>query len=496
MATKEIKYQGKIYKISYDVKNNEAKEYILVLHGWGANKEIMLKAFGNNFKKIKQIYIDLPGFGSSSIHGALNTKDYTKITAEFIKAIGSDPLIIMGHSYGGKVATLLKPRNLVLLSTAGIVEPKPLMVRFKIAIYKILKLFGLGKLYSLFASKDVSGMSRVMYETLKNVVNEDFRDIFKSSKSNALIFWGEDDTATKLKSGELIHKLIDKSEFYPLKGDHFFFLLHAKFIASTIEEKLLSEECKRDEKKQCLDEICAIGDVCEREHSFKDEKTAQDDMLKVQVQDIKENDIKDLAKSLDESISKALDEAEMPVSHSQKYKNLDEVCVVGEVYEKEHTLDEKAKDGFENKDFSDEIANLSQEKSQNLASADIKDKFDEIKAQVGVKNNVLKQDSKECLSQINDEENLAKEARNLAQDKVFELEIPKLLDIKDEFNDIKNLEENADLTQDKNLENESKESNLNEKNSKKSEKKARKFSEIYKMRVKKATQKDKNIGEK
>ena len=59
-------------------------------------------------------------------------------------------------------------------------------------------------------------MSKIMYETLKNVVDEDFSDIFASLNSNALIFWGISDDATPLSSGETIAKLIKNSQFYSL----------------------------------------------------------------------------------------------------------------------------------------------------------------------------------------------------------------------------------------------------------------------------------------
>lgn len=244
MASKDIFYNNFTYKISYEIINQEISEYILILPGWGATKEIMLKAFKNEFKNIKQIYLDLPGFGSSTINNALKTRDYANIVLEFIKALDKEPIAIMGHSFGGKVATLLNPKNLILLSSAGILEEKPFKVRAKIAIFKCFKVFGLSRFYSLFASKDVAGMSKVMYETLKNVVNEDFTQNFTHFENRALVFWGKDDTATRLKSGEKIHRLIKNSEFYPLDGDHFFFLLHGKFIAQKIEEDLKTRKEK------------------------------------------------------------------------------------------------------------------------------------------------------------------------------------------------------------------------------------------------------------
>ena len=238
MAVKEIKYGGKIYRISYETTNPANKDVALFLHGWGANKEIMKKAFGMYFKDFRHVYVDMPGFGASSMHGALATKDYAKIMKSFLDELGASPKIVFGHSFGGKVATLLNPEYLALLSSAGIVAKKPLWVRFKIALFKFLKLFGLGFLYKFFATKDVKGMSKTMYETLKNVVDEDFSSKFADFGGKAFIFWGEEDKATPLKSGERVSRLIKNSEFHALKGDHFFFLLHARYIDGVVNAGL------------------------------------------------------------------------------------------------------------------------------------------------------------------------------------------------------------------------------------------------------------------
>jgi len=238
MAVKEVKYGGKIYRISYETVNPSHRDVALFLHGWGANKEIMKKAFGMYFKDFRHVYVDMPGFGASSMHGALATKDYAKIIKSFLDELGASPKIIFGHSFGGKVATLLNPEYLALLSSAGIVAKKPLWVRFKIALFKFLKLFGLGFLYKFFATKDVKGMNKTMYETLKNVVDEDFSSKFADFGGKAFIFWGEEDKATPLKSGERVSRLIKNSEFHALKGDHFFFLLHARYIDGVVNAGL------------------------------------------------------------------------------------------------------------------------------------------------------------------------------------------------------------------------------------------------------------------
>ena len=196
----------------------------------------MKQAFGKEFKEYKHIYLDMPGFGASTNEMILTTKDYAEIVQKFLEILDVKPNIVMGHSFGGKVSTLLNPPTLVLLSSAGVVTEKPWSVKIKIATFKFLKPLGMKKIRELFVSPDAQGMSHEMYETFKNVVDEDFEAEFSNSKSRALCFWGIEDTATPLYTGEKIAGLIENSKFYPLEGDHFFFLKHAKFIANEIIE--------------------------------------------------------------------------------------------------------------------------------------------------------------------------------------------------------------------------------------------------------------------
>lgn len=238
MAVKEIRYKENIFKLSYEVINPKEQDVLLVLHGWGSNKEIMKQAFGKELQGYKHIYLDMPGFGASSNEMILTTKNYGEIVQLFLNTLAVQPKIIMGHSFGGKVSTLLKPETLVLLSSAGVVTEKPWSIKVKIATFKLLKPLGFSKIRELFVAPDAQGMSHEMYETFKNVVDEDFESEFAKSTSRALCFWGIDDTATPLYTGEKIAGLIENSTFYPLEGDHFFFLKHARFIANEIEQDI------------------------------------------------------------------------------------------------------------------------------------------------------------------------------------------------------------------------------------------------------------------
>lgn len=239
MALKSVNIDNKNFDISYEIVNPSKKEDFIVLHGWGSNKELMKNSFGTYLKDFRHIYIDMPGFGKSSNSYELTTIEYAKIIEEFLKLINGKKNIILGHSFGGKVATLLKAENLVLLSSAGIVEEKSKGVKTKIAFAKLLNKLGLKNLTKIFRSSDVDKMSENMYATFKNVVNEDFTPYFQNFKGNTLIFWGEKDSATSLESGKKIASLIENSTFKSYKEDHYFFLKNAKDISKRIENGIL-----------------------------------------------------------------------------------------------------------------------------------------------------------------------------------------------------------------------------------------------------------------
>jgi len=146
LALKSIEVQDRKFSISYEIVNPSQKKDIVILHGWGSNKEIMKQAFGNLLQDFRHIYIDMPGFGKSSNDYVLTTKDYSLIIKNFLQTLNTNVVAIAGHSFGGKVATLINPDNLILLSTAGILEEKSTSVKTKIFFAKIFNKLGLRKI--------------------------------------------------------------------------------------------------------------------------------------------------------------------------------------------------------------------------------------------------------------------------------------------------------------------------------------------------------------
>lgn len=241
MAIRDISVDSKRFSISYKIIDNKSDLWVLFLHGWGATKELMESAFGTRFKKLNHIYLDLPGFGGSNNDFVLNTMHYAKITQKFLNSLQITPKLIIAHSFGGKVATLLalsiqnsqnsaqnptinlsNPPNLVLLSSAGLLKKQSTKVILKIKLAKIARIFHLKAQFLI--SADAKGLSQNMYDTFKIVVQEDFSDKFALLDVKTLIFWGINDEALPLYLGEKMRDLIKDSIFFALEGNHFFFL--------------------------------------------------------------------------------------------------------------------------------------------------------------------------------------------------------------------------------------------------------------------------------
>ena len=141
MALKSIQYLQHTFDISYEILNPQAKVDLIILHGWGSNKEIMKGIFSPYMQGFRHIYIDLAGFGNSTCPIALTTTDVARIVELFMIHINASKDIILGHSFGGKVALLLEPKVLVLVASAGIYIEKPLSIQFKIAMTKVFNFF-------------------------------------------------------------------------------------------------------------------------------------------------------------------------------------------------------------------------------------------------------------------------------------------------------------------------------------------------------------------
>ncbi|MEE8588693.1 MAG: alpha/beta hydrolase, partial [Sulfurimonadaceae bacterium] len=87
--------------------------------------------------------------------------------------------------------------------------------------------------------EDAKQLSEIMYQTFKNVVNEDLTTDFKEYSGKALLCWGKDDTATPLYTAEKMTELIADSRLVVFEGDHYFFMQQAEAVAKEVETTVL-----------------------------------------------------------------------------------------------------------------------------------------------------------------------------------------------------------------------------------------------------------------
>lgn len=244
--------------IYYEKYGNNEKT-ILILPGWGNTRETF-KYIIDYFQNDYTIYIiDYPGFGKSIIPNKdLTIYDYTNIIRDFMKEEKMINPIILAHSFGGRIATLLtgyykeKIDKLIMIDIASIKPKKTLKQLIKEKLYKALRKLGKilpkkhqnkfnKKLINIFGSKDYKDISENMQQTFKNIVNEDLKEHLKYIKSEALIIWGKLDEATPLKDGLKINSLIENSAIiiYP-NASHFSYLEYP-YLTNKIIEKFINQ---------------------------------------------------------------------------------------------------------------------------------------------------------------------------------------------------------------------------------------------------------------
>lgn len=214
-------------KIKY-LKFGEKGEKIVFLHGWQQDKRSLTLLASFLHKNNQLFFLDLPGFGETQFSfPEMDSQKYSQLIARWLKKEKLLPATLIGHSFGGKVATLITLSNpkivskLILMSTPGIPQPKWWSSLIKIIPRKISKSFPLILKFKL-ASQDYKQAGPLL-SFFKTVVKEDFRPFFAKIKTPTLIIWGEKDQEVPLKHAKIIHQLIPGSKLEILPGGHFFF---------------------------------------------------------------------------------------------------------------------------------------------------------------------------------------------------------------------------------------------------------------------------------
>ena len=210
--------------INYIQYGNDKGKDIVLLHGWGQNIE-MMRPLGDNLEDFHITILDFPGFGESSEpSSALTVYDYTDILEELLSELGVKNPIVMGHSFGGRVAIVYASRNkvnkLVLFGAPCVRENRKSV---KESVLKgIKKLPGMNSLGEYMkkhiGSEDYRNASPVMRETLVNTVNEDLSECAKKITCPTLLIWGTNDVAAPKEDAKKLEKLLVDGALIEIPG--------------------------------------------------------------------------------------------------------------------------------------------------------------------------------------------------------------------------------------------------------------------------------------
>lgn len=205
---------------------------IVLLHGWGQNIE-MMKPLGDNFcDRFKITIIDFPGFGESReplTFWSLN--DYVNMLEELFQLLGIKKPIIMGHSFGGRVAIKYSSNHsiekLILFGSPCIRTKQELPMSVKV-LKKLKTLPGMNtlgeKMKKYIGSRDYKAASPIMRKTLVEVVNEDLSKCAKEIEAPTLLIWGEQDTEAPVTDAKDLENIMMDAALTVLPGTHYAYL--------------------------------------------------------------------------------------------------------------------------------------------------------------------------------------------------------------------------------------------------------------------------------
>jgi pimeloyl-ACP methyl ester carboxylesterase len=236
--------------ISYNRVGVQDKKPLIILHGWGSNKQVMMP-LAKQLSDIRDCYVfDLPGFGNSSIpHEPWSVDDYADLIQEFIDNQEFDSVDLLVHSFGGRMALKLCARpnakqyiNRVLITGGAGMKPKrgwkyylrkytakllkaPFLILPSSLRGKALGWLRNTSLWKALGSSDYSKLEGTMRETFVKTVTEYLEPCLPKIPHEILLLWGENDEAAPLYQAKRMEKGIEHAELVVIEhAGHYAFL--------------------------------------------------------------------------------------------------------------------------------------------------------------------------------------------------------------------------------------------------------------------------------
>ncbi len=204
---------------------------IVLLHGWGHSKKHWSSLEQKLSTDHKVVSLDFPGFGDEPLPPSdWGIPEYSEWLAKQIDKMDLKSVVLIGHSFGGRVAAYTASKNpswlnAIVLSGAPAIYRPSSIVRRKIMMYKIAKKILPTFVKNLFINKEDQdarsrGLGRIRYKAITFDQTEDLPKISVPT----LIINGEKDEQNPVEIAKEVHTLIPNSQLEIIKGgDHFIF---------------------------------------------------------------------------------------------------------------------------------------------------------------------------------------------------------------------------------------------------------------------------------
>ena len=222
--------------INYEFYDNNSKNELIFLHGWGQNIGMMMPIAKPFIKKCNVLLIDLPGFGKSDEPKQVwDIYEYSEMVNYLVKELKMKNPVIIGHSFGGKVALAYsmkyKTDKLVLLASPYRKKIQKESLKLK-TLKKLKKVPGLNKLEKVakkyIGSTDYKNASDKMREILVKHVNLDLTSELDKVKCPTLLIWGTEDQAVDYEDALYLENTISNCGLVTYEGcTHYAYLERA-----------------------------------------------------------------------------------------------------------------------------------------------------------------------------------------------------------------------------------------------------------------------------
>jgi len=237
----------KYFDIKYNIFNNLSDKYIIMLHGWGCNKEIYREYVSLLKNDYNIIVFDLYGFGQSDDPKLFfDIYEYTLQIYLFLVKNNIDTVDIIAHSFGGRIAIILssifdiKVNKMVLTGCAGLKPRYNVMYYIKVLVYKITKKF---KIKNKLGSVDYRLLNGNLKMVFVRVVNQHLDYLVKSIKSKVLFVWGKEDKDTPLYMFNRFTRFLPKSKrLLLIDSAHFCMFKHSYLCKNKVREFLVFDD--------------------------------------------------------------------------------------------------------------------------------------------------------------------------------------------------------------------------------------------------------------